>query len=212
MSIQDAQQTDGIAALTQATSVPPGPPELEEAYDAMIGEVRGMLDALAGASFDVEAANRLRMQVAHLAAGMRAHQLDERDRLWGHWWDRPGRGQAMVPKIYDELTGPEETSAKVVFGRFHVGENMAAHGGAVATLFDDLLGWLLVRLNLPPARTAYIHTNFRSVTPVGVELAVRGWIDRLDGRKRFVRGELRHGDTVCADVDGLWVELRPGQT
>ena len=36
-------------------------------------------------------------------------------------------------------------------------------------------------------------------------------VDRIEGRKRFVSGELRHGDTVCAQAEGLWVELLPGQ-
>ncbi|MEN8674231.1 PaaI family thioesterase [Nocardioides sp.] len=211
MTLAGATQPDGIAALKRATSAPPGPHELGDAYDAMIGEVRGLLDAIAGAAPDFAATERLRDEVAQLASGLSGCQVDERHRLWGHWHDRPGRGQAMVPKVYDEVVGPQETSGKVVFGRFHVGENMAAHGGAVATLFDDVLSWLLIRLDLPPSRTAYLHTNFRSVTPIGVELAVRAWIDRVEGRKRFVRGDLTHGDTVCADVEGLWVELRPGQ-
>nr|WP_281363800.1 PaaI family thioesterase [Nocardioides daedukensis] len=88
---------------------------------------------------------------------------------------------------------------------------MAVHGGAISMLFDDLLGWLLARSDLPPSRTAFLTTNFRAVTPVGVELTVHARITHVEGRKRFLAAELRHGDTVCADAEGLWVELRPGQ-
>ena len=31
------------------------------------------------------------------------------------------------------------------------------------------------------------------------------------GRKRLLRGTLRHGDTLCAEVEGLFVVLLPGQ-
>lgn len=200
-----------MAALTRAMTQRPGPTELGDAYDALVGEVRHLLNAIAGASLDAPTAERLRAHVADATASLTGHQAMEQERLWGRWWDRPGRGQALVPPVYDEVVTAEATRGKVVFGRFHVGENMAVHGGAVATLFDDVLGWLCVRLGLPPARTAYLHVDYRSVTPVGRELTVRGWVSRVDGRKVFIRGELRDGDNVCAEADGLWVQLRPGQ-
>ena len=49
------------------------------------------------------------------------------------------------------------------------------------------------------------------MTPVGVELEVRVWMDRIEGRKRFVRGELKHGPVLCAEAEGLFVELLEGQ-
>jgi acyl-CoA thioesterase FadM len=62
-----------------------------------------------------------------------------------------------------------------------------------------------------PARTAYLHVDFRHVTPVETELQVRVRFDREEGRKRFLRGTLHDGDTLCAEAEGLFVALRPGQ-
>ena len=43
------------------------------------------------------------------------------------------------------------------------------------------------------------------------ELQVSAWVTKVEGRKRFVRGELRDGDLLCADAEGLFIELLPHQ-
>lgn len=37
---------------------------------------------------------------------------------------------------------------------------------------------------------------------------MRAWVDRVEGRKRFIRGDMWVGETLCAEVDSLFVELR----
>ena len=34
--------------------------------------------------------------------------------------------------------------------------------------------------------------------------------DREEGRKRYLTGEIRHGERLCAEAHGLFVVLRPG--
>lgn len=85
------------------------------------------------------------------------------------------------------------------------------HGGAIPLLFDEVLGRLASSEDRTPARTAYLHTDFRSITPVGEELVVRAWFVSEQGRKRILRAELMHGETLCAEAEGLFIELRPGQ-
>ena len=60
-------------------------------------------------------------------------------------------------------------------------------------------------------RTAFLHVNFRSPAMVGHELRITTWIDREEGRKLFIAGTLDDDNTRVADVEGLWVKLRPGQ-
>jgi hypothetical protein len=50
-----------------------------------------------------------------------------------------------------------------------------------------VLGRLASSGDRAPARTAYLHTDFRSITPVGEELAVRAWFVSEKGRKRIFR-------------------------
>jgi acyl-CoA thioesterase FadM len=61
------------------------------------------------------------------------------------------------------------------------------------------------------AHTAYLHVDYRSITPIGPELHVHAWIDRIEGRKRFLSATLKHGDVRCAEASGLFVALRDDQ-
>ena len=63
----------------------------------------------------------------------------------------------------------------------------------------------------PRARTAYLHVNYRIITPIGVELHLDATVDRQEGRKIFASGRLRHGADLLADAEGLFIVLRPGQ-
>ncbi len=109
----------------------------------------------------------------------------------------------------------EETEAcvrgRVTFRRFHLGGNGAAHGGTLPLFFDDVLGRLSNGVDRRVARTAYLHTNYRRITRVGVELHFEATVDRIEGRKRWASGRLFEGDQLVADAEGLFVELRPGQ-
>lgn len=98
------------------------------------------------------------------------------------------------------------------FQRFHLGRNGAVHGGAIALLFDSVLGsasWLFT--GGPYQRTAYLHINYRSIVPIDKELQVETWTSRTEGRKIFLEVRLCDGDTVLADAEALFVVLKPGQ-
>ena len=123
----------------------------------------------------------------------------------------PGRGQALAPVVHvEEFTG-ERARGHVTFGRFYLGGNGAVHGGAIPLAFDELMGRLANTGGRTPSRTAYLHVNYRSVAPVGRRLSIEARFGREEGRKRILHGEIRHGETVCADAEGLFVALRPGQ-
>jgi acyl-coenzyme A thioesterase PaaI-like protein len=103
-------------------------------------------------------------------------------------------------------------SGRVTFSDFHLGGNAAAHGGALSLMFDEILGWLANSGGRPIARTAYLHIDYRNVTPLHTELVLEGRIDRQEGRKCFASGKLLDGDAVVVDVECLFVVLLPGQS
>ncbi|HRV70140.1 MAG TPA: PaaI family thioesterase [Marmoricola sp.] len=210
MTRDQDHQSDGIAALISAITSQRSP-EYDESYGAMIDNLRDFLDALAAADIAVDDAEELSGLFAQWTPRLHEVATDDFQRPWGHVLNRAGHGQTLVPKVYDTVYEDHSFSGKTIFGRFHVGENMAAHGGAIAVLFDDFLGWLLLKTDLPPSRTAYLKTDFKAITPIGEELEIVGRVDRIEGRKRFLSAELKQGDTVCAQAEGLWVELLPGQ-
>jgi acyl-coenzyme A thioesterase PaaI-like protein len=86
----------------------------------------------------------------------------------------------------------------------------AVHGGAIALLFDDLLGRLANSAPRPMARTAFLHLDFRLPVPWGRPLGFSCGVARIEGRKRYLEGKLCDDGRVLAEAAGLWVELRPG--
>ena len=190
---------------------PGGGPAYGAAYGRMIDELRGFLDNVAAAQPDVAAIEQVRSELAALSALLEPARVDERERVYGRRHELDGRGQVTVPQLVVTEADDHHVTGTVVFGDFFLGGNMAAHGGTIPLLFDEILGRLAQTGGRTPCRTAYLKTDFRSITPIGPRLAVRAWFEREEGRKRFLRATLHHGETLCAESDALFVELKPGQ-
>ncbi len=180
-------------------------------YEPMIEALRGVLNAVAGALPDRPTALRLTEDLSAWERRLCRVQVPEREQAFGHRVDLPGRGQVMAPKFVATDSTPDRVEGTVTFGRYFLGGNGAAHGGAVALFFDEVLGRLSDTGGRPPARTAYLHTDFRAVTPIDKMLTVRAWFEREDSRKRYMYGEIRDGNTLCAEGRGLFLGLRAGQ-
>ena len=124
----------------------------------------------------------------------------------------PGAGSILMPpwQIRD-FTG-EGAAVEVQFSRYHVGGNNAVHGGVVAMMFDVMCGIVIHAIGRPISRTAFLHVDYRNITPIDVPLTMRGWAPKIEGRKTFVNAELTGpGGTLLAEANGLMVRLLPGQ-
>jgi acyl-coenzyme A thioesterase PaaI-like protein len=180
-------------------------------YAELIGSTRAYLDALAAANIESDDAARLAEQVRQVTSTLQQWAVDEDDSPIGTRVDLPGRGHPLLlPFVADEWTG-SAVRGRVTFGRFHLGGNGAAHGGTLPLLFDEVMGRLNSSGGRTVGRTAYLHVNYRRITPIGRQLQLDATLDRVEGRKRFVTGRLHDGDTLVADAEGLFVELLPGQ-
>ena len=79
-----------------------------------------------------------------------------------------------------------------------------AHGGVIAAIFDELLGVGSIAA-AGGGFTGQLTINYRKPTPILEPLELRGWLDRQEGRKLFMRGEMRAGDVVTADAEGIFI-------
>jgi len=91
--------------------------------------------------------------------------------------------------------GDEGVVAEHVFEDRHSGAPGIAHGGAVATVVDDVLGFLLYVVRAPGV-TRRLEVDYLKPVLVGVPYTVRGRLDRRDGRKVWVSCE-------CTDPQGI---------
>ena len=124
----------------------------------------------------------------------------------------PGAGSVLMPPWWFRSLRPELVEVAVQFSRYHVGGNNAVHGGVLAMTFDVMCGIIIHAVGRPISRTAYLHVDYRNVTPIDVELTLRGWASKVEGRKTFVNAELLGPDgTLLAEANGLMVQLLPGQ-
>ena len=168
--------------------------------------------AIAEARLDERESAYLAGRIEELTAYAKAIAAPSGERVWANRFDLTGRGSALPPEMEDIRIDPVHgrVTCAVTFGTSYVGAGDAAHGGAIALFFDELLG-MCSNAGRPVARTAYLHVDYRAVTPLELPLQGAARIDRVEGRKRFVVGELRLGDDVVAEAEGLFIELRPWQ-
>jgi acyl-coenzyme A thioesterase PaaI-like protein len=130
----------------------------------------------------------------------------------GRRMDLPNRGNVLGVPMTLHVTEAGRIGGVAQFRRFHLGRNGAAHGGAVAHLFDSLLGFTAAKLSRNRAqRTAFLHVDYRKIAPIESDLQVDAGIDDIVDRKIFVSGRLLDGDAVLAEAHSLFVKLKPGQ-
>jgi acyl-coenzyme A thioesterase PaaI-like protein len=180
-------------------------------YAEMIDALRTFQDRVAGARPPIETIRALSAQLREWNDELEQFQVRERDQVFGKRTDLPGRGQTMSAGVEILEVDDNAVRGRVRFGRFFLGGNWAVHGGAIPTTFDEVLGRLANTGGRHPARTAYLNVNFRSITPVERDLVITGRFVKEEGRKRLLTAELYDGDRLCADAEGLFIELKPGQ-
>ncbi|WP_210717815.1 PaaI family thioesterase [Amycolatopsis acididurans] len=169
------------------------------------------LDRVAAAVPPPDLVNEITKLAAEFNARLQSHEVAEYNQVAGQLIDLPGRAQLLTPAYTVEELDDQRAAGHVRFGRHHLGNNGAVHGGAIPLLFDDLLGRLALVGGRPKSRTAYLHIDYRSITPIDEDLQFEAWFEREEGRKRVLRGAIRHNERVCAEAHGLFVALRPGQ-
>lgn len=123
-----------------------------------------------------------------------------------------GNGHPLMPPWQVAESGPDEVVMRGHFSRFHVGGNGAVHGGVIPLFYDWHFGMVVSAAGRPDSRTAYLHVDYRKVTPTDEPLVSRASIERVDGRKLFVRAAMTDVDgNVLSEANGLMIKLLPHQ-
>ena len=125
---------------------------------------------------------------------------------------RPFSGAAspwsLEPDIRREGDGVRAT---VTFGAADEGAPERCHGGLVAALFDDVLGSVLSVVG-EGAFTGELTVRYLAPVPLHRELICTCWMDGRDGRKLFLHGELRDGETLLSTAKSVFIQPRNAPT
>ena len=186
-------------------------PDVANSFDVVMRRLREVQNLAGRVAPSAEASEQVAELLEQVKTVLEPFEAERDRHICGRLLGVPGRGQALVPEYEIESFDDDTVTGRIVFGAFYLGGGGAVHGGSIPLFFDEVMGWLAA-YQAGRARTAYLHVNFRNPTMLGRALKFSVRIERLEGRKIFIAGALMDGDTLLADVEGLWVRLRAGQT
>jgi acyl-coenzyme A thioesterase PaaI-like protein len=93
-----------------------------------------------------------------------------------------------------------------VLGAAFEGPPGYVHGGWVALMFDEALGMANVTGG-NPGMTARLTVRYRRPTPLRTPLRLEAWTREREGRRITTVGTLHAGDLLCAEAEGLFVQI-----
>lgn len=178
----------------------------ETSYAALLDELRGFLDAFAGASPSAELTAGLTAQLHRWRAELVRSAAPDGRAPYGQLHGADDHGLAAVPAVVVHTEAAGTLDASVHFSRWFVGGGGAVHGGHLATTLDGLMG----RTQLADgwiARTAYLNVRYLALTPVDVPVRAEVRTQRVEGRKHFLRGRLFAGAATYVEADALFVRV-----
>ncbi|KAJ3073968.1 hypothetical protein HDU98_000192, partial [Podochytrium sp. JEL0797] len=126
------------------------------------------------------------------------------------------RGSTLYGKkrIEYALQGFDEESRTVIkivrFGENLCGHSGIVHGGLISAFFDDAFGtsfWIESKGEYTGV-TANLSVNYRKPMPAPSNVAFILWVDRIEGRKVYLKAEARSvASTECDSEAGKhWIE------
>ena len=106
----------------------------------------------------------------------------------------------------------DEAVAAVRLGAAFEGAPGRSHGGIVAAIFDDVLGYLLTLENTP-GFTGELTVRYHAPTPIHQPLEFRARLEHREGRKLRTTAEARVADgpdaAVVASAEAVFIAVDP---
>lgn len=116
-----------------------------------------------------------------------------------------GRANPYSPPLTLSMEG-DKAVGRVKFGATYEGIPGHVHGGMVAAILDESLGYLAVNHDIG-GLTAVLTVRYRAPTPLDTELTVEANLVRIDGKKAFVEACVKAGETITAEAEGVFVAV-----
>ena len=82
------------------------------------------------------------------------------------------------------------------------------HGGWIALTFDEVLG--IANINAGhPGMTGRLTVRYLKPTPLHQPVEIRGWTERVEGRRITARAEMYVEGVKTAEAEGLFIDIDP---
>jgi acyl-coenzyme A thioesterase PaaI-like protein len=184
-----------------------------QVFGALTDAVRRLNQATLRTTVDHETVEEVRRQVEELATRLEKSTIPDN---FGVSFTKGGRirgyGNAVVglrnpnavplKVVQDKVNG--RASAEFELNALHEGPPGQVHGGVVALVLDQVFGEAAAAGGAP-GMTGTLTLRYALNTPLG-PCSAAAWVDRRDGIKTIVKGELRRADgTVTVTAEGIFI-------
>jgi acyl-coenzyme A thioesterase PaaI-like protein len=183
-----------------------------EVFGALTDAVRRLNQATLRTTVDHDTVDEVRRQVEELTARLEKSMIPDN---FGVSFTKGGRirgyGNAVVglrnpnavpvKVVQDKVNG--RATAEFELNALHEGPPGQVHGGVVALVLDQVFGEAAAAGGAP-GMTGTLTLRYALNTPLG-PCSAAAWVDRRDGIKTIVKGELRRADgTVTVTAEGIF--------
>lgn len=182
-------------------------------FGALADAVRRLNEATLRTTVDHETVDDVRRQVEELTARLEKSMIPgnfgvaitKSGRVRGYGNAVVGlRNPHAVPLqiVQDRERG--RASAEFELNALHEGPPGQVHGGVVALVLDQVFGEAAAAGGTP-GMTGTLTLRYQLNTPIG-PCSAAAWVDRRDGIKTIVKGEMRRADgTVTVTGEGIFI-------
>lgn len=212
---ESTPQAEWLAGVTAPpTTTAPSPSNdlataLRRVTEAVVGRDLPEDELARGAEEMAALADRLEQAAA---PGKAARRMPDRDGPPQDYFDTSpvvGFANPVAPpaRIWAVETedGQVEMRGQVRFGYAYEGPPTCVHGGAIAQLFDELLGTTNI-LTGHGAMTGTLTVRYRRPTPLLADLDLQARLVGVDGRKVHLWGAIANDGLLTAEADGIFIE------
>jgi acyl-coenzyme A thioesterase PaaI-like protein len=183
-----------------------------EVLGGLAASVRALADASLRTTIDLEEVAEVRSAIDELTQRLRREQIEgsfgvsftPEGTVRGHGNAVVGlRNPIAVPlDIHKDTEG--RATAAFTLGALYEGPPGCVHGGVLALLLDQVLGECAASSG-SPGMTGTLTLRYVRPTPLG-DASIEAWVDRVEGVKTIVRGELRRADgETTVEVEGIFI-------
>ena len=182
-------------------------------FGALTDAVRRLNEATLRTTVDHDTVEEVRRHVEELTARLEKSTIPD---SFGVSFTKGGRirgyGNAVVGLrnphavplhvVQDKVNG--RATAEFELNALHEGPPGQVHGGVVALVLDQVFGEAAAAGG-SPGMTGTLSLRYALSTPIG-RCSAAAWVDRRDGIKTVVKGELRRADgTVTVTAEGVFI-------
>lgn len=118
-----------------------------------------------------------------------------------------GRLNPLAPPLKLSVGEDGVARATLSLGMAYQGPPARVHGGVVATLLDHVMGYA-AGIAGTWAFTRSLTVNYDRAVPLLTDLDLSAKIDRVEGRKVWVTGDISVDGEILVRADGLWLPAR----